>query len=825
MRRPGARPMTFSVRFRHLPVVVLVAGLAFVAVAVAPASAETVHVFTQSFSGNPLAGTAFNTPKGIAVDGSSGPNAGAVYVADSNNNRISKFNAAGVFQLMWGINVNEGSGEPNVCTNAGPPTDICKTASSSFVPGSVVGGFGPTQPIVVDSSSGPSAGDIYVLGFTGSGSGTTIQKFDPTGHLVTAYGTGSPFPGGVTVPGGPRAMAIDTSGNVYTFSEGDIVRKWDEDGTLLATSSPSPRASYFQFGLAVDGAGNYFQLNNEPSGGRSIQKFTPGGADLGQITKSGSGFVSNEGIVYDQTTDELFSSYSAFPGGSGVRAYSFNGSGEIIQPGSAPCASQPTQGCEPTESFGNEQISAGAQSPGIAVNTSNHKLYVADKNANAVFVFSRINLPKFTAPTTSETTRTSVKFSSHVDPDGGGEVTNCKFEYGLTKEYSGSILCVPGSFSSPTDVSATLPTDTLTAGTTYHYRLVAGNASGDRPSSDLTFTTLPAVGAVTTGPANEIKQLTTILTGSFMGDGFDTKYFFEYGTTNKYGQSTPVVDHGTAAGIQEISATATQLIAYTPYHYRLVTQNQYGTTYGADQEFHTIVPDLPQAEKTFTSFVDKDSAVVNAEVDPGFGLTLYRFEYGTDTSYGSRALVGGPIDPEGPDQTATSELDELSAGTTYHYRVRLTNFAGSSVGPDQSFTTPSLPTIASTSASAIGQTTATLEAGINPNLSPTAYHFEYGTSDLYGSSTPEGAALGADGAVHAVSAALGRLAPGTTYHYRVVANNGVGGAFGFDQTFTTLSPPPAVTPKPVPKCKKGFVRKNGKCVKKKPKHKKQGKRG
>ena len=818
--------MMFSDRLRHLLIAVVAASLASVALAVAPASAETVHVYTQTISGNSLAGTALNTPKGVAVDGSSGPNSGSVYVADSNNNRISKFNAAGEFQLMWGIEVNEGTGEPNVCTNAGPPTNICKTASSSFVPGSTVGGFGPTQPIVVDSTSGPSAGDIYVLGFTGPASGTTIQKFDPTGHLVTAYGTGSPFPGGVTVPGGPRAMAIDTSGNVYTFSEGDIVRKWDEDGTLVATSSPSPRASYFQFGLAVDGDGNYFQLNNESSGGRSVQKFTPGGADLGQITKSGGGFVSNEGIVYDQTTDELFSSYSAFPGGSGVRAYSFNGSGEIIQPGSAPCAPQPTQGCEPTESFGNEQISAGAQAPGIAVSTSDHKLYLADKAGNDVKVFSRINLPKFTVPTTSETTRTSVKFSSNVDPDGGGEVTNCKIEYGTTSEYkSGSVSCTPGSFTSPTDVTATIPTDTLTAGTTYHYRLVAGNALGDRPSSDLTFSTLQAVGGVTTGPANEVKQLTTVLTGSFTGDGFDTRYFFEYGTTNKYGQSTPVVDHGTATGMQEISATATQLIAYTPYHYRLVTQNQYGTAYGADQEFHTIVPDLPQAERTFTSFVDKDSAVVNAEVDPGFGLTLYRFEYGTDTSYGSRALVGGPIDPESQEQTATSELDELSPGTTYHYRVRLTNFAGSSVGPDQSFTTPSLPTIASTSASAIGETTATLSAGVNPNLSSTIYHFEYGTSEAYGSSTADGA-LGADGAVHPIGAALSGLAPGTTYHYRVVANNGVGGAAGTDQTFTTLSPPSAESPKPAPKCKKGFVRKkNGKCVKKKKKHKKQGKRG
>jgi len=818
-------PASSSARFRGIGLAALALALSGLALFAVPAGAETVHVFTQTISGNALAGTALNTPKGVAVDGSSGPSAGSVYVADSNNNRIVKFNEAGQFQLMWGIGVNEGSGEPNVCTNAGAPTDICKTATGASVPGSVNGQGGPTQPIVVDSTAGPSAGDIYVLGFTGSA--TTIQKFNPSGHLVTSYGTGSPFPGAIPISGGANAMAIDLSGNVYTFSPGDIVRKWDETGALIATSAQSPRASYFQFGLAVDAEGDYFQLNNEPSGGRSIQRFSPGGTDLGQISITGGGFLSNEGLVYDQSTNELFSSFSAFPGGSGVRAYTFNGAGEVLEPGSAPCAPQPTQGCAPTESFGTEQISPGAQSPGIAVNTTNHKLYVADKVANNVRVFSRINLPKFSSPATTELTRTSVKFTSHVDPDGGGEVTNCKIEYGTTTEYLAAPLsCTPGSFSSPADISASVPTDTLTAGTTYHYRLVAGNANGNRPSSDLTFTTLPAVGGVVTGPVNEIKQLTTVLTGSFTGDGVDTSYFFEYGTTNKYGQKTPMVDGGTASGLQAISATATQLVSYTPYHYRLVAQNSYGTTYGSDQEFLTIPPDLPQAGSSSASNVDQDSAIVSTHVDTGDGLTLFRFEYGTDSSYGRRTPPGGPIDPEGADQTATATLEELAPGTTYHYRVRLTNFSGSTVGPDQTFTTPSLPVVVSASATGVGLTSATLNAAINPSLSATTYHFEYGSDAAYGASTVE-SPVGSGGSAQAVSAALGGLAPGTTYHFRVVANNAIGSAVGNDQTFTTSTPPPAEQKPAQPKkCKKGFVLKHNKCVKKKPKNKrKRGKRG
>ena len=188
MRRPKALPA--------IAVALVALGLS-----ASSAGAETVHVYSQTISGNELAGTALNTPKGVAVDGSSGPNSGSVYVADSNNNRISKFNAAGQFQLMWGINVNEGSGDPErLHQRRSPDRHLQNRRRTPRCRGRRSGPSVPTQPIVVDSTSGPSAGDIYVLGFTGS-SGTTIQKFDPSGHLVTAYGTGSPFPGRRHGPG------------------------------------------------------------------------------------------------------------------------------------------------------------------------------------------------------------------------------------------------------------------------------------------------------------------------------------------------------------------------------------------------------------------------------------------------------------------------------------------------------------------------------------------------------------------------------------------------------------------------------------------------
>ena len=47
----------------------------------------------------------FNAPLGVATDGN-----GNVYVADTNNNRIQKFDASGTFLATWGI-AGSGNGQ------------------------------------------------------------------------------------------------------------------------------------------------------------------------------------------------------------------------------------------------------------------------------------------------------------------------------------------------------------------------------------------------------------------------------------------------------------------------------------------------------------------------------------------------------------------------------------------------------------------------------------------------------------------------------------------------------------------------------------------
>jgi hypothetical protein len=104
--------------------------------------------------------------------------------------------------------------------------------------------------------------------------------------------------------------------------------------------------------------------------------------------------------------------------------------------------------------------------------------------------------------------------------------------------------------------------------------------------------------------------------------------------------------------------------------------------------------------------------------------------------------------------------------------------------------TPAAPTAVTGAASTIKQTSATLNATVNPNNSAVIdCHFEYGTTPLYGSNVPCTTLPGSGVAPVAVSATAEPLVSGTTYHFRIVATNAKGTGEGADQTFTALEAP------------------------------------
>ncbi len=103
------------------------------------------------------------------------------------------------------------------------------------------------------------------------------------------------------------------------------------------------------------------------------------------------------------------------------------------------------------------------------------------------------------------------------------------------------------------------------------------------------------------------------------------------------------------------------------------------------------------------------------------------------------------------------------------------------------------PRVVLGAATSVTGASATVGASVNPLGSDATYQFEYGTSVEYGQRSPAAPVdVGSGSSPVPVSAALGELQAGTTYHYRVVASNANGGPIrSADGTFTTL-PAPAI---------------------------------
>ena len=83
------------------------------------------------------------------------------------------------------------------------------------------------------------------------------------------------------------------------------------------------------------------------------------------------------------------------------------------------------------------------------------------------------------------------------------------------------------------------------------------------------------------------------------------------------------------------------------------------------------------------------------------------------------------------------------------------------------------PMVVTGPATGVGAQSATLIGSVTANAVPTSYHFEYGPTTAYGSTTPAtdpGAGLGA----LPVAATVDSLTSGATYHFRLVASNKAG---------------------------------------------------
>jgi PKD repeat protein len=263
-------------------------------------------------------------------------------------------------------------------------------------------------------------------------------------------------------------------------------------------------------------------------------------------------------------------------------------------------------------------------------------------------------------------------------------------------------------------------------------------------------------------------------------DGTIVKYTWDFGDESATKEGEKVEHKYTEPGEYAVSVTVEDSSKLTAEESELVE-----------------VIDRPTVVTEPASAISQVGATLNASVNPNGDKASCTFEYGKTLAYGKTAPCSAPPGSGFSSVAVSAAIGELEPGTEYHFRIAASNSVGEREGADKTFTTLAKlpPTAAAEAATSVTQTAATLNATVNPNgAEVTECKFEYGTSaSFYEASAPCATLPGGGTGAVAVSAAIGGLSPGTTYHFRLVAKSAGGPGAGPDATFATVAlpaPPP-----------------------------------
>ena len=657
-----------------------------------------VSQFGSSGSGN----GEFSYPQVITIDSS-----GNIYVADTLNNRIQKFNSSGVYQSKFGT---QGSGN---------------------------GQFNYPQGIIIDSS-----GNIYVADTNNH----RIQKFNSSGVYQSKFGTQGSGNGQFNYPQG---IIIDSSGNIYVADTNNHrIQKFNSSGVYQSKfgtqGSGNGQFNYPQ-GIIIDSSGNIYVADTN---NHRIQKFNSSGVYVSQFGLFGyedGEFSYPQGITIDSSVNiYVADTYNQ-------RIQKFNSSG-VYQ-----------------SQFGLFGYDDGQFNyPQVITMDSSGNIYVADTNNHRIQKIFNSNVDSsFTANITGLTCNTTYyyrAYSTNTEGTGYGDVQTfttsaCPdgpivnvpgYGYFIITTFLGSYYDNTVQFALPANggvmpwwgsqsaaeafanaVRNQLPPSSIcevceppTAGGPYF------GYGTDEPSQPIQYsyfeypTSDPELGGavsayqsggftsvwakatpapvsittptVSTNPATSIDTTSATLNADLINDGGEanTVRGFNIGTDNTYTMSD-ITESG-SYNAETYSLNATGLTCNTTYYYRAYSTNTAGTGYGDDDTFTTSACPVgittPTVSTNTATSITTTSATLTGNITStgNEANTIRGFDIGTDNTY-----TMSDITESGSYSAGSYSLNAtgLTCNTTYHYRAYSTNTEGTGYGDDDTFTTSACPVV------------------------------------------------------------------------------------------------------------------------------------
>ncbi len=312
----------------------------------------------------------------------------------------------------------------------------------------------------------------------------------------------------------------------------------------------------------------------------------------------------------------------------------------------------------------------------------------------------------------------------------------------------------------------------LSGGITYYYRVRAKNGSGTgESSSSITTVTIPHEPTATYATAltkNSFNANWNLSTGS-SGYKLDV---------SKFSNFSSIIAGYNNLDVNDVTSSVTGLESGTTYYYRIRAYNSNGTSGNSETIITQTVPDAPVSNSATsigkTSFAANwNSAVGSIEYYLDVALTG-SFNAGTYVSGYQNLNVGNSL---------TYNINGLSGGTQYFYRVRASNTSGTSTNSDvvTVVTLPPIPSILS--ASNVQSTSFT--ANWNSSLSATGYKLDVSTLSDFSSFV--GVYNNLDVGDVSNSSVTG-LTGGTTYYYRVRAYNANGSSENSNSMTVLIAP-------------------------------------